>query len=140
MEKKGRTISEIRIGDSFEHEFDVTEAMIVKFAEATGDRNPVHLDEDFAKNSIFKTRIAHGMLSAGFISAVLGTMFPGVGTIYLSQSLQFRRPVFIGDRITARLTALEKNEAKNRLRLETTCLNQNGLPVLTGEATVIPPA
>jgi 3-hydroxybutyryl-CoA dehydratase len=136
---KGKTMAEIAVGDSHSHEFTVTAKMIEAFAEATGDRNPVHLDEEFARTSIFKTRVAHGMLSAGFISAVLGNMFPGVGTIYLSQSLQFRKPVFIGDRITARLTAVEKIEDKNRLRLETVCTNQNGDKVVIGEALVMPP-
>ncbi len=137
---KGKTLKDIAVGEAFEHAFDVTEAMIVKFAEATGDNNPVHLDEEYAKSSIFKTRVAHGMLSAGFISAVLGTMFPGPGTIYLSQTLQFRRPVFIGDRITVRLTVLEKMEEKKRMRVETVCTNQKGDQVLTGEAVAMPPA
>jgi len=137
--QKGKTLPEIEVGDSCNHAFTVTGKMIDAFAEATGDRNPVHLDEEFARTSIFKTRVAHGMLSAGFISAVLGNLFPGVGTIYLSQTLQFRKPVFIGDRITARVTALEKIEDKNRLRLETVCTNQDGEAVIIGEALVMPP-
>jgi acyl dehydratase len=79
------------------------------------------------------------MLSAGLVSGVLGTRFPGIGTIYLSQSMQFRRPVFIGDEITVRLSVLKKIVEKNRLQLETLCLNQQGEPVLTGEALVMPP-
>ena len=137
--EQGKTIDRIAAGESYEHTFPVNEETIRKFAEATGDHNPVHLDEEYAKGTFFKTRIAHGMLSAGFVSAVLGTMFPGVGTIYLSQTLQFRKPVLIGDSITARLTVLEKNEGKNRLRLETVCINQGGDTVMTGEAVVMPP-
>ena len=137
--KKGKTIQEISIGDSYEHEFTVTEKMIADFAAATGDNNPVHLDEEFAKTSIFKTRVAHGMLTAGFVSAVMGTMFPGTGSIYISQTLEFRRPVFIGDCITVLVTVTDRMEEKNRLRLDTVCTNQDGREVLTGQAEMMPP-
>ena len=92
--EKGKTLNQLSVDDSFEYTTTVTEEMVYKFAEATGDSNPVHLDEEFARQTIFKTRVAHGMLSAGLISSVLGTRFPGVGTIYLSQTLEFKRPVF----------------------------------------------
>ena len=138
--EKGKTLHQLSAGDSFEYTTTVTEEMVGKFAEATGDSNPVHLDEEFARQTIFKTRVAHGMLSAGLISSVLGTRFPGVGTIYLSQTLEFKRPVFLGDEITVRLTVLDKDPEKNRLRLETVCLNQKGKEVLTGQAVVMPPA
>ena len=137
---KGHTLDQIEIGREVRLDFEVTEERIRQFADATGDRNPIHLDEDYARTTPFKTRIAHGMLSAGFISAVLGTTFPGVGTVYLNQTIRFLKPVFIGDVITARITALEKWPDKNRLRLETVCLNQNGDTVLFGEALVMPPA
>lgn len=137
--KKGRTIDQIEINESFESKKLITDEMIQKFAEATGDFNPIHLDEDFASATPFKKRIAHGVLSAGIISGVLGMQFPGVGTIYMSQTLKFMRPVFIGDEITVRLTVLEKNVEKNRLLLETVCENQNGDAVLKGEALVMPP-
>lgn len=136
---KGRKFDAIEPGDSHEQEYTVTEKMIEAFAEATGDRNPVHFDEQFAEESIFKARVAHGMLSAGFISAVLGTSFPGPGTVYISQTLQFRKPVYIGDRILVRVAAAEKLGEKNRIRLDTLCLNQHGDPVLSGEAVVMPP-
>ena len=136
---KGKTMAEIGQGEVFECTFQVTEEKVRLFAEATEDDNPIHLDEEEAKKSIFKTRIAHGMLSAGFISAVLGTRFPGSGTIYMGQSMKFLRPVFLGDEIKVRLTVLEKNVEKNRLKLETLCFNQKGDQVLAGEAQVMPP-
>jgi 3-hydroxybutyryl-CoA dehydratase len=137
--EKGKTLKELSVGESFQYTTAVTEEMVDKFAEATGDSNPVHLDEDFARQTIFKTRVAHGLLSAGLVSSVLGTRFPGVGTIYISQTLEFKRPVFIGDEITIRLTVLDKDPDRNRLRLETVCLNQKGKVVLTGQAVVMPP-
>ena len=137
---KGRTMAEIGQGEIFEYKFLVTDEKVRLFAEATGDDNPIHLDEEQAKKSIFKTRVAHGMLSAGFVSAVLGTRFPGMGTIYLGQTMKFLKPVFLGDEITVRLTVLEKNPEKNRLRLETSCFNQKGVQILAGEAQVMPPA
>jgi 3-hydroxybutyryl-CoA dehydratase len=114
--------------------------MIERFAQATGDHNPIHLDENYAKGTIFKTRVAHGMLQAGILSGILGTRFPGVGTIYLFQTLKFLKPVFIGDEITFRLRVVELLKEKNRARLETVCINQRGETVLTGEALVMPPA
>lgn len=138
--RKGRTIDQIGDNEVFEHRFTVTEAMINEFAAATGDNNPLHLDAEYAAGTIFKQRVAHGMLTAGILSGVLGTQFPGVGTIYMSQMLQFRGPVFIGDRITLRLTVLEKITEKNRLRIETICTNQKEDQVLIGEALVMPPA
>ena len=137
--EKGLTIDQIAEGQKSERSFTVTEERINLFAEATGDTNPLHLDEAFAEKTIFKKRVAHGMLSAGFISGELGTRFPGIGTIYLSQTMQFLKPVFIGDTITARLTVLERIEAKNRIRMETVCVNQNDEVVLKGEAVVMPP-
>jgi 3-hydroxybutyryl-CoA dehydratase len=133
------TIDRISAGDTFAHVFEVTEKKILTFAEATDDRNPLHLDEAFAKASMFKTRVAHGMLAAGFISAVLGTMYPGVGTIYLSQTVKFLKPVYINDRITVKITVMDVMNEKNRLRLETICVNQNNDQVLIGEAMVMPP-
>jgi len=137
--KKGRAIDQIGSHEVFEHRFEVTEEMINKFAAATGDNNPLHLDEDYAAGTIFKKRVAHGMLTAGILSGGLGTQFPGVGTIYMSQTLQFRGPVFIGDRLCLRLTVIEKIAEKNRLRIETICTNQDQNNVLIGEALVMPP-
>jgi 3-hydroxybutyryl-CoA dehydratase len=137
--EKGMTIDRMEVGQIHESSFTITGEMIEGFAEATGDYNPLHVNEEYARGTIFKTRVAHGMLQAGILSGVLGTRFPGVGTIYLSQSLTFLKPVFIGDRITFRLRVVELLREKNRARLETVCINQRGEIILTGEALVMPP-
>lgn len=115
----------------------ITESDINAFAGVTGDFNPVHINAEFAKTTMFKDRIAHGMLSAGFISAVIGTALPGSNTIYLGPELQFKAPVKIGDTVTATVEVLEKIEGKNRLILHTTVTNQNGVLVTDGKATVM---
>lgn len=138
--EKGMTIDQLRVGQVHEANVAITEEMIERFAEATGDHNPIHLDEDYAKGTIFKARVAHGMLQAGILSGVLGMRFPGVGTIYLSQTLKFLKPVFIGDHITFRLKVVELLKDKNRIRLETVCINQKGEITLTGDALVMPPS
>ena len=130
----------LRLGQIHESRVTITEEMIERFAQATGDNNPIHLDEDYAKGTIFKTRVAHGMLQAGILSGVLGTRFPGIGTIYPSQTLTFLKPVFIGDEITFCLRVVELLKEKNRARLETVCINQRGETVLIGEALVMAPA
>jgi len=129
---------EIRTADQYSKSFKITAKMIDGFAEHTGDRNPVHLDEDFAKNTKFKKRIAHGFLVGSLISSVLGNDYPGNGTIYLSQSMKFLKPVFIGDEITVFITIEEITE-KNWLELKTVCKNQDGDNVIEGDALVIPP-
>jgi 3-hydroxybutyryl-CoA dehydratase len=136
---QGLTIKQLTVGQSFETRFTITNELVERFAEVTGDHNPIHLNEDYAARSIFKRRVAQGMLPAGLLSGVLGCHFPGVGTIYLSQTLQFIRPVFFGDRITLRLAVLEIISAKNRVRLETLFTNQDGEVVIAGEALVMPP-
>jgi 3-hydroxybutyryl-CoA dehydratase len=135
---KGLTYEQIEVGRKAAFSKTVTEADIVLFAGVTGDLNPVHVDQVWAAGSFFKGRIAHGMLSAGFISTVLGTQLPGPGTIYLKQALEFTAPVRIGDTITATVEVSEKLE-KGRIRLKTTCTNQEEKVVLKGEAEVIPP-
>ena len=110
------------------------------FALASGDFNPAHLDPDYAAKTPFKAVIAHGMWGGALISAVLGTRFPGPGTIYLSQSLRFSAPVYIGDTITVTLTVKEKHDAKRRVTMDCQCTNQDGQVVISGEALVIPPA
>ena len=129
--------AEIQLGEKASMAKTVTEGDINTFAGVTGDFNPVHINAEFAKNTMFKGRIAHGMLSAGFISAVLGTALPGSNTIYLGQELQFKAPVKIGDTVTATVEVLEKIEAKNRLILRTTVTNQDGILVTDGKATVM---
>ncbi len=135
----GKTISEIKVGDAAEFTKTVTETDVYLYAGVTGDLNPAHINEDYAKTTFFKKRIAHGMLTAGFISAILGTKLPGPGTIYIRQELAFTAPVFFGDTITARAEVVEVNTEKNRLRFKTTCRNQEGKMVLDGEALVSPP-
>ena len=136
------TNARISVGDRAEFTKTITETDIILFAGITGDMNPVHIDETYAGESMFKQRIAHGMLSAGLISTVLGTRIPGPGSIYLKQSLAFQKPVFIGDTITAAVEVTElktDNPKRRRITLDTVCTNQDGQTVLSGEAVLIPP-
>ena len=130
-------IDELEVGQAAEMAKTVTEADIALFAGVTGDFNPVHVDAVAAAQSRFGERIAHGMLSAGFISAVIAMRLPGPGSIYLSQSLRFTRPVRIGDTVTTRVEVVEVMAPKRRLRLATTCRNQNSETVVEGEAVVM---
>jgi 3-hydroxybutyryl-CoA dehydratase len=115
----------------------ITDADIHGFAEVTGDHNPLHLDDEYAAQTRFGRRIAHGMLSASLISAVLANELPGAGSVYLSQTLKFVKPVFPGDTVTARVTVTETRDDKPIVKLETVCLNQRDETVLQGEATVL---
>ncbi len=126
----------VKVGDSASYSKKFTEEDVTLYARITGDRNSVHLDEEYARNTVFKGRVIHGMLTAGLISTVLGTKLPGLGTIYLSQSLKFLAPVRIGDTVTATVRVVETDEGKRKVRLETVCTNQLGREVLTGEAVV----
>ena len=135
----GKTTNEIKIGDKSSYSRTVCEADVILFGGVSGDLNPAHFNEEYSKNTMFKGRIAHGMLSAGYISTVLGMQLPGPGTIYLSQELKFTSPVKFGDTITATVEVIEKLEEKNRLILETTCTNQKGDIVVKGKAIVMPP-
>jgi 3-hydroxybutyryl-CoA dehydratase len=135
----GKNINQIKIGDTAEFSKTISETDIYLYAGITGDFNPAHVNEVYAKNTFFKTRIAHGMLTAGFISAILANQLPGPGTIYLKQELSFLAPVRIGDTITGRVEVLELNPEKNRVRLKTSCINQDGIVVLDGEALMSPP-
>ncbi len=135
---KGKTISEIKVGDVAEATKTVSETDVYLFAGVTGDFNPAHMNETYAQNTFFKTRIAHGMLGAGFISAVVGMQLPGPGTIYITQELKFLAPTRIGDTVTARVEVLEVIADKKRVRLKTECVNQEGKVILAGEAVVSP--
>jgi 3-hydroxybutyryl-CoA dehydratase len=135
----GKRIDQIKVGDTAEFAKTVTETDIYLYAGITGDFNPAHVNEAYAKNTFFKTRIAHGMLTAGFISAIIANQLPGPGTIYLKQELSFLAPVRIGDTITARVEVIELITEKNRVRLKTTCSNQDGVVVLDGVGLVSPP-
>lgn len=126
-----------KVGDSAELTRKIEQADILAFADVTGDHNPVHVDEAFAQTTRFGRTIAHGMLSASLISAVLANKLPGAGSIYLGQTLQFVAPVFPGDEITARVTVKEIREGKPIMKLETVCINQRDEVVIRGEATVL---
>jgi len=128
----------VKVGDTAEFTKTVSEQDIAAFAQVTGDNQPLHLDDTYAAKTRFKRRLAHGMLSAGFISAALGTkLTPNATVIYLSQSLQFRRPVFPGDTVTARLEVTAIDPEKRFVTCKTECVNQDGQTVLSGEAQVL---
>ena len=135
----GKTIEELQVGDTAKFSKTVSESDVYLFAGVTGDLNPAHVNEDYAKNTFFKTRIAHGMLSASFISTVIGTMLPGPGTIYMGQEVRFLAPVKFGDTVTAVVEVAEIIADKKRVRLKTYCLNQDNQTVVDGEALVSPP-
>jgi len=125
------------VGDSAEITKTINDADVDAFADVTGDHNPIHVDEAFAKTTRFGRRIAHGMLTASLISSVLANKLPGEGSVYLGQTLQFVAPVFPGDEVTARVIIKEIREDKPIVKLETICLNQRGDIVIRGEATVL---
>ena len=135
----GKTIEQLQVGDTAQFSKTVSESDIYLFAGVTGDLNPAHVNEDYAKNTFFKTRIAHGMLTASFISTVIGTMLPGPGTIYMRQEANFLAPVKIGDTVNAIVEVLEIEADKKRVRLKTYCVNQDNTTVVDGEALVSPP-
>jgi acyl dehydratase len=128
---------EIKVGDKFSTERLVSDELIRKFADVSGDYNPIHLDEDVARKTRFGRRIAHGMLSGAFISAVLGYEFSERKIVYLSQTLKFTAPVFIGDTVTATATVTNIRKDKPIVTLETICTNQNGDTLVKGEAAVM---
>jgi len=135
---EGYYLEDLTIGQSAERKRTVTAADIEAFAAVTGDDNPVHLDEAYAAKTSFGGRIAHGMLSAGYISAVLGAKLPGPGAIYVSQTLNFRRPVRIDDEVTARVTVSAIDQRRGRVTFVTVC-EVRGKTVAEGEAVVIAP-
>ncbi|MCP5160606.1 MAG: MaoC family dehydratase N-terminal domain-containing protein [Hahellaceae bacterium] len=132
------TYDELNIGDSATYTRTLTENELILFAAVSGDVNPVHLDQEFASGTIFKERIAHGMWSGSLISATLATVIPGPGTVYLEQTLKFKRPVKLGDTLTVTLTVLRKEE-KNRVVFNCCVVNQENQLVVEGEAKVIAP-
>lgn len=135
---RGLTLTSLAVGDAAAMTRVVTQSDVNEFARISGDANPVHLDREYAEASFFKGRIAHGVLTAGLISAVIGMHLPGPGTIYLSQTLRWRAPVRPGDRLTATVTVKEIVAEKNRVVLDTV-VSRDGEDVLTGEALVMPP-
>lgn len=135
----GKTIEDLRVGDRAEFSKTLSEADVYLYAGVTGDLNPAHVNEEYAKRTFFKTRIVHGMLLAGLISGVLGNKLPGPGTVYIRQELNFLAPVRIGDTITASVEIIEIMAEAKRIKAKTKCVNQEGTVVLDGEAIVSPP-
>jgi len=135
----GKRIDEIKLGDFEIYVKKITEKEVELFGEVSGDMNPAHFDSEYAAGTIFKKRIAHGMLCASLFSTILGTKLPGYGTIYLSQDIKFMAPVFLDDELTAKATVIEIIQEKNRLILETITTNQDGVVVIKGQAVVMPP-
>ncbi len=132
-------LEDLKIGQSAEFAKTVSSEDVIRFAEITGDFNPVHLDEAAAARSLFGERVAHGMLTAGLISATIAGRLPGPGSVYLGQTLRFTAPVRIGDTVTTRVEVTELNLPKRRVKLSTVCRNQKGEVVVDGEATVLLP-
>ena len=135
----GKTINEIKVNDSTFQMKTITERDIELFGEVSNDYNPVHFDSEYASKTMFKKRISHGMLVGSLFSKVFGMDLPGEGAIYVSQSLRFRRPVFIGDVIKAEVTVKEVDTEKNRVHFDCIAYNQDGEKVVVGEATMMPP-
>ena len=128
---------DIKLNQTYEVKRKITAKMVETFAEITGDKNPVHLDEGYASKTIFKKRIAHGILSVGLISAVLGMEFPGPGTIYMKQDTKFLKPIYLDEEITIKITVKEKIEEKSRLVLTTQIIKEDGKLAVDGEALVL---
>lgn len=133
------SFEKLALGQSYTSVNVVSNKDVVKFSEVTGDVNPIHLDDDYAKNSIFGERIAHGMISAGYISAIFGTKFPGAGSIYLSQTMKFKAPVKIEDTVETTVTISDLNEKRKRVTVECVC-KVGDTVVLTGEAQLMVPS
>lgn len=135
----GKTIDKLNIGDQAEFSKTISETDSYLYAGITGDFNPIHINKAYSERSVYGERIAHGFLTAGFISTVIGIELPGPGTVYLKQSMTFLKPVMIDDTITAVVTVIGKNVDKNRVTLKTECFNEKKELVLAGEAVVMPP-
>ena len=138
QELHGHYLEDLEVGMTAIHSKTVTEADVVLFAGISGDINPVHLDNDYAKDTMFKGRIAHGMLTASFISTVLGTKLPGPGCIYISQNLKFKAPVRIGDTVKARVTVTAVDQERGRITVATVC-HVGETQVIDGEAQLLVP-
>lgn len=139
VERQAYYFEDLQVGMEATYVRRVTAADILSFAEVTGDRNPVHLDDDYAARTMFKAPIAHGMLTAGYISAVFGMQLPGPGAIYISQTLNFRAPVWIGNEVLAKVIIRELLPAKRRARFDCVC-SVDDKAVLEGEAILMVPA
>lgn len=137
--KKGKTILELNVGDFAESIKRIEDKDVVMFSEVSGDKNPVHLDEEYASTTRFKHRIAHGHLVSSLFSALLGTELPGEGSIYLAQDIRYLKPVYLNDEIRAVVKVVECDTTRNRVKLETSAYNQNNEMVISGMAEIMPP-
>ena len=133
------TIQDLKIGDSSEIKKVFTEPEVLAFADITTDHNPAHVDKDYASKTMFKKQIAHGMYVGSLFSAIFGVQMPGLGSIYIKQSLKFTKPVYFGDEITAKVTVKELKVERNRVVFDCLAINQNGDTVIIGEAEIMPP-
>jgi 3-hydroxybutyryl-CoA dehydratase len=139
MDVEGKSMEEMVVGQKESFTKTITETDVVLFGGISGDLNPAHFNEEYAKQSIFKARVAHGCLCSSLFSTVLGMHLPGPGTIYLSQESKFLKPVYIGDTVTAVVEVVEMIHEKNRIVCDTTAYNQKGEKVIVGKAVVMPP-
>lgn len=135
----GKTIEEIHVGDTASQEVEIKEENVETFGRITNDYNPAHFDSEYASKTMFKKRISHGMYVGSLFSKVFGMDLPGNGTIYVSQSLSFKRPVYFGDKITATVTVRELNVERNRVYFDCVATNQNDEVVIKGDAEIMPP-
>ena len=135
----GKTIDQLQVGDTAQFSKTVSETDVYLFAGISGDFNPAHINEQYASGTFFGTRIAHGLLSASFLSAVLANQLPGPGSIFMSLSVKFQAPVFIGETITAKAEVAQVDYEKNRVTMNLSCVNQDEKQVLEGEALLSPP-
>ena len=136
--KEGYKFEDLSIGMTHQTEHVITEKDIELFAEVSGDRNPLHMDEEFAKQTAFGQRIAHGALTASYISGILGNDLPGPGSIFVGLNMRFRRPVYIGSHVTVKVEVTEMKERGNRVTLKVSC-NVDGKAAISGEAMVMVP-
>lgn len=127
----------LKVGEKYTHTFSFSQEDVIAFAKVTGDNNPVHLDEDYAADTMFKKPIMHGMLGASIFSKVFGTLFPGEGTIYLNQNIQFTRPMYAGDQYEAQFEIVEIDSEKHRAKITTSIVNIEGKTVILGDATLM---
>ena len=132
-------LTDLQLGDTASITKQFSEADVLGYAAVSGDANPVHISEEYAKSTPFKTRIVHGMLVGGLFSSIFGTIMPGIGTIYTHQSLKFTKPVYLNDSITAIVTVKDLISDKNRVVFDCVAKNQNDEIVIIGEAQLMPP-
>lgn len=137
IETPPKSYQDIQIGDYHELSVNITGELIESFATMTGDFNPIHMDEDYALGTLFKKRIAHGLLPLSFVGTIFGTVLPGPGSIYLYQNVEFKSPVFLGDSIKVRVEVVTLDSRTPKVTLKTTIVNQDGKLVIDGEGAIL---